>query len=338
MSLHLLPRQLRYVEAVAEHGSVQAASRALGIAASAIDRHIHALEEASDTLLFERLPRGMRPTAAGEAVIVMARRWRADAARLEEGLREMRGEEIGAVRLAAMDSLANGVLADLAAWLQRAHPRIQLACDVVAPADAARALEDGAADIALAANLPEGRSRHTLWSAELPFGCVVAPSHPLAAAAEVTIAALSAHPTVSQSELLPSGRYLETRYAWLYAQNAPALLTNSLQLLKASLRDGRLAMVTSELDVAPELASGALVFRPLRDRGLRPQTISLTVDARRPLSRAARLVSARLAEALTAALAAARAAGTDPGADDRDAEPEPGAPPRARRRAEGDET
>ncbi|MFK7889825.1 MAG: LysR family transcriptional regulator [Granulosicoccus sp.] len=40
MTLHLVPRQLLYIAAVAEHGSIQAASRALGIAASAIDRHL----------------------------------------------------------------------------------------------------------------------------------------------------------------------------------------------------------------------------------------------------------------------------------------------------------
>lgn len=308
MSLHLLPRPLRYVEAVAEHGSVQAASRALGIAASAIDRQIHALEEASQTPLFERLPRGMRPTAAGEAVIVMARRWRADAERLDEGLRDMRGQERGAVRLAAMDSLANGVLPELAEWLQAEHPRIQLACDVLTPPDAARALDEGTADLALVFNLPPDRNHHAAWSAGLPFGCVIAPGHPLAAQESVTVADLALHPTVSQSAALPSRRYLETRYGWLFADNPPALLSNSLQLLKSALAGGRMAMLTSELDVLPELERGALLWKPLREPALRPQTISLAVDARRPLTRAARIVLDRLAARVPARLAALRAA------------------------------
>ncbi|MDF2235140.1 LysR family transcriptional regulator [Albimonas sp. CAU 1670] len=307
MSLHLLPRPLRYIEAVAEHGSVQGASRALGIAASAIDRHIHAMEEASQTPLFERLPRGMRPTAAGEAVIVMARRWRADAERLDDGLREMRGQERGTVRLAAMDSLANGLLPELAAWLQETHPRIQLACDVLTPPEAGRALDEGTVDLALAFNLAPNRNQHAAWSADLPFGCVTAPHHPLAALETPTMADLARHPTVSQSAVLPSRRYLETRYGWLFADNPPALLSNSLQLLKSSLAEGRLAMLTSELDVLPEIERGTLVWRPLREPGLRPQTISLAVDARRPLTRAARLVLDRLAETVPARLAAARA-------------------------------
>ncbi|SFH84571.1 LysR family transcriptional regulator [Albimonas pacifica] len=308
MSLHLLPRPLRYVEAVAEHGSVQAASRALGIAASAIDRQIHALEEASQTPLFERLPRGMRPTAAGEAVIVMARRWRADAERLDDGLREMRGQERGVVRLAAMDSLANGLLPELAEWLQAEHPRIQLACDVLTPPDAARALDEGTADLALAFNLSPSRNHHAAWSTDLPFGCVVAPAHPLAALDAVTVADLARHPTVSQSAVLPSRRYLETRYGWLFADNPPALLSNSLQLLKGALAGGRMAMLTSELDVLPELERGTLVWKPLREPGLRPQTIALAVDARRPLTRAGRIVLERLAARAPERLAALRAA------------------------------
>lgn len=309
MSLHLLPRPLRYVLAVAEHGSVQAASRATGIAASAIDRHIHALEDASDTPLFERLPRGMRPTAAGEAVIVMARRWQADAERLEDGLQEMRGQEHGTVRLAAMDSLANGVLPELVAWVQAEHPRIRLAVDIVTPADAARALDDGTADAVLAFNLPQQRYQHRIWTADLPFGVVVAPGHPLAARDLVTLTALADFPTASQSALLPVRQYLDARFGWLFSQNAPVLVTNSLQLLKQAVGQGDLAILTSELDVLPELETGQLVFLPLVESGLRPQTISVAIDTRRPLTRVTRVVSERAAEVMAARLADVRAGG-----------------------------
>ncbi|MEZ5935624.1 MAG: LysR family transcriptional regulator [Alphaproteobacteria bacterium] len=302
MSLHLLPRPLRYVEAVAEHGSIQAASRALGIAASAIDRHIRSLEEASQAPLFERLPRGMRPTAAGEAVIVLARRWRADAERLDSGLREMRGQERGTVRIAAMDSLANGILPELVHWLQEEHPRLHLAVNVVTPAEASRELDDGTVDLVVAFNLPQQRHQHRLWIEQLPFGCALAPSHPLASASEITLRMLSRHATVSQSVLLPIRQYLDSRYGWLFTENEPVLATNSLQLLKQSLRRGSLAMITSALDVLPEIEAGDLVFIPLRERGLKPQTIAVAIDSRRPMQRAARVVADHLAEHMDARL------------------------------------
>ncbi|EPX85684.1 LysR family transcriptional regulator [Salipiger mucosus] len=306
MNFHLVPRPLLYVEAVAEHGSVQAASRALGIAASAIDRHIKSLEEANRAPLFERLPRGMRPTAAGEAMVVMTRRWRSDAERLETDLQEMRGQERGSVRLAAMDSLANGVLSDLHAWLRDEHPHIRLTLDILAPTEAARELDEGTVEVAMAFNMPRLRHQHVVWTEKLRFGCIVAPGHPLADSAETSLARVSGHPLVSQSAILPTRQYLDNRYAWFFAENAPVLASNSLQLLKGALRQGEVAMITSELDVLPELARGELLFLPLKDKGLASPTISVVIDARRPLSRAARLVSECLVSRTQTLLAEAR--------------------------------
>jgi hypothetical protein len=56
------------------------------------------------------------------------------------------------------------------------------------------------------------------------------------------------------------------------------------------------------LDALRELEDGVLSFVPLTDTGLRPQTISIAVDARRPLSRATRLVAEALAEMVPARL------------------------------------
>lgn len=306
MSLHLVPRPLLYVEAVARYGSVQAASRALGIAASAINRHIKAMEEANRAPLFERHPRGMRPTAAGEAMVVMARRWRSDAERLDTNLQEMRGQERGSVRLAAMDSLANGVLVDLHRWLLAEHPHIRLDVDIVAPVDAARALDEGTVEVAMAFNMPQLRDQHVIWTRRLRFGCIVAPNHPLACEPDTTLAKARAHPLVSQSAMLPTRQYLDNRHAWFFLDNPPMLASNSLQLLKHALLDGGLAMITSELDMLPELRSGALLLLPLRDRGLNAPTISVVIDTRRPLSRAARLVAEYLVARTTALLAEAR--------------------------------
>ena len=54
MSLYLVPRSLWYIEQVARLGSIQAASRELGISASAIHRQIKTIEDAMGEPLFER--------------------------------------------------------------------------------------------------------------------------------------------------------------------------------------------------------------------------------------------------------------------------------------------
>ena len=306
MSLHLVPRALRYVEAVAVQGSIQGAARSLGISASAIDRQIMALEGLCLTPLFERMPRGMRPTAAGEAVLVLARRWRADADSLDTSLKEMRGLEFGTVRLAAMDSLANSVLPELVVSMRRDHPRIHLDVEILTPDDAKRALDGGAVELVMASNLPGDRNQHHAWSAELPFGCVVAPGHPLAGAGRTTLKQVAEHPLVAQGARLPVRQYLDREFRWLFEGNEPLLVTNSLQLMKQAVLQGSLAMITSELDVLRELEAGTLVFVPLDDRKLRAQTITLAINAARPLSRAARIVTETLERATERRLASVR--------------------------------
>jgi len=303
MALHIFPRSLHYLETVARHGSVQAASRSLGIAASAIDRQIIALEESCQTPLFERHARGMRLTTAGETAVLMARRWRADEDRLETELRNMRGEQFGTVRLAAMDSLVNSILPELIDTLSVRYPRINLAIDIMTPREAALELENGSIDLAIAFNLPVDKARHLLWTASLPFGCVVGPGHPLWERSGITLAEAARYPIAAQSRVLPVREYLDQRYGWLFDPVEPAVVTNSLQLLKRVLAQGRLMVITSQLDTLSELQEGTLRFIPISDKRLRPQTISVAVDSRRVLPRAARLVGEELSALVPASLA-----------------------------------
>src|SRR5438309_1822445 len=67
------PRLLSYVDAVARYGSIRKAADALNVASSALNRQILDLEMDLGAPLFERLPRGVRVTSAGEAFLVYAR-------------------------------------------------------------------------------------------------------------------------------------------------------------------------------------------------------------------------------------------------------------------------
>jgi hypothetical protein len=68
-------RHLRYFVAVAELRSVRAASEQLHVTQPAISRQIQDLEETIGAALFERAPRGLVLTAAGEAWQKRARFW-----------------------------------------------------------------------------------------------------------------------------------------------------------------------------------------------------------------------------------------------------------------------
>ncbi|MBB4023913.1 LysR family transcriptional regulator, partial [Actibacterium naphthalenivorans] len=67
-------RPFRYVLAVSRHGSVRKAAEVLNIAPAAVNRQILEFERDLRMPLFDRLPRGMKLTSAGEVVVDHVRR------------------------------------------------------------------------------------------------------------------------------------------------------------------------------------------------------------------------------------------------------------------------
>src|SRR5205807_3574962 len=74
---------VRYFLAVARGGSVRAAAERLGVNHATVLRRIAQLEERLGVHMFEKLPSGYRPTAAGEEVLEFADQMEASSHRLE---------------------------------------------------------------------------------------------------------------------------------------------------------------------------------------------------------------------------------------------------------------
>ncbi len=309
MPASLVPASLRYAEQVARSGSIQRAAKELNIAASAINRQILQLEQTLGVPLFERVAKGMRATPAGDAIVTLTRRWRSDERRAVAELRQLQGVDQGHIRVVAMDSHVNGILPALIADLDARHPRISLDIEVMSTDAAVAALTAGDADIAAVFNLSPRRDIHVLWSAELPLGCVIAPNHPLARTATISLQEVVAHPIVLQSRALMIRRYLESHHGWLFTEDRKTVETNSLQLVKILAKERGYVAFTSELDAAPELIAGTLVFRPVRDKGAEPQMVSIAMDGRKPLTRVGRIVASALEAQISGSIADARRAG-----------------------------
>ncbi len=291
MGERLFPTALRCVDHVARCGSIQAAAKELNISASAIDRQILLLEADLGIPLFERRPRGMQLTAAGNVVVALARRWHGEVRMLGAELRQVQGLNQGHLRLVAMDSLVNGVLLAIVERLGREHPLISLEIEIATTDQAMSALLAGEADIGLVFNLKPHRELRVVWSTDLPLGCAMAPGHELARERQITLQRAANFPVVLQARSLVIRRYLEARHGWLFKADQPPIATNSLQLVKQLARSGRFVALTSELDVAPELLDRSLVFIPVRDKAAESQTISVATSARLPLPQIGQLVA-----------------------------------------------
>jgi DNA-binding transcriptional LysR family regulator len=141
--------RLRVLVAVARHGSVTAAARALNYAQPSISHHIARLEAETGAQLLQRAGRGIRLTDAGRLLAERAEEilGRLDAAENElaahVGLRE------GRMRLAAFPSALGTIVPAAAAFLEADSPGMDLMLTEAEPPEALRMLRSGYVDVAL---------------------------------------------------------------------------------------------------------------------------------------------------------------------------------------------
>jgi LysR family transcriptional regulator, regulator of abg operon len=100
---------IRDIIAVAQTGSLRAASRKLGITQPTMTRSIRDTEEELGLVLFKRNARGVEPTEMGQIVIRRAINIQAELQKIHEGLTQARGELSGQVSV-AMSGAASIVL------------------------------------------------------------------------------------------------------------------------------------------------------------------------------------------------------------------------------------
>jgi len=141
--------RLRVLVAVARHGSVTAAARALNYAQPSISHHLARLEAETGARLLQRAGRGVRLTDAGRLLAERAEEiiGRLDAAENElaahVGLRE------GRVRLASFPSALGTIVPAAAATLEAESPGMDLMLAEAEPPEALRMLRAGYVDVAL---------------------------------------------------------------------------------------------------------------------------------------------------------------------------------------------
>ena len=95
---------------VAQTGSVGEAARRLHKTASAVSQQIRRIEARFGVALFEKVGRGIRPSAAGEALLGSLTRLFDEAASLEAQIGEMTAARVTTLRIAASDYLGEALL------------------------------------------------------------------------------------------------------------------------------------------------------------------------------------------------------------------------------------
>lgn len=145
-------RQLEYFAAIAETGSMTRAAERLFVSQPSLSQQIRALERELGGALLERLPQGVRLTAAGQSLLPEAQAVLRHAERGRHAVRSALGLEAAALEIAVATSTAAGILPTVLRTWQLEHPRIEIS---LLEFPHRRALEDasrdGAGDLAIGA-------------------------------------------------------------------------------------------------------------------------------------------------------------------------------------------
>ncbi len=119
-------KQLTYFSAVAEHGGIAQAARALNISEPAIASAVDKLEQMLGfTLLVRRHARGTELTSVGREAVLIVRQLLARADEADRRMRELGADLEGELRLGCYETLAPFYLPGLLRLMRRQHPNIE---------------------------------------------------------------------------------------------------------------------------------------------------------------------------------------------------------------------
>lgn len=266
-------RFLAYFNAIVEHGSIRKAAEAINVAPSAINRHLLELEDMMGEKLFERLPRGVRLTAAGEILSLHVRSTLRDYKRALSEIEQLRTGERGAVTIACIESALLDLLPDALGAFEKRFPRVEFTVLGMPAQDAVKAVYDNTADLCLIFNPPPRLSMTQMASADFPLGIVAPPDHPLARKRTCLLSDLVGERIVMPDESITIFDQVDQVLVRSAVRLSPRIRSNSMAFLHSFVLQGDAVSIMTPVGITRHLRDRRLAFIPLQDRGLTPQRL-----------------------------------------------------------------
>ncbi len=209
--LHL--GRVRVLSEVVSRGSFSAAAEALAYTQSAVSQAVARLEAETGAELVVRDRRGVRPTAAGAALVAHAEAIFAQIEAAEAELDAILGVRRGPLRVASFPSAGATLMPRAIASFRERHPGVALTLAEGEPEEIAPRLRAGEFDLALLFDFPGVRERPGagLSTSQLlidPMYVVLPAAHPLATTRALTLVDLRDQYWVQTSASSPCARHV----------------------------------------------------------------------------------------------------------------------------------
>lgn len=189
-------RGLECLVAIVDQGSLTKAAAVLHMSQPALSHQIAGIERELGTAVIERLPRGVRPTAAGLAAVEHARVALSAAEKAVASARRAAVGQGGRVRVACAETMTGWLLAPVLRDWRLQFPDVEIDLREYTSADQMLAvLQAGGADITVAPSPTKADEHVEVLGAE-EIVVVAAPGHRFAAMDAVPLAELAREPLV----------------------------------------------------------------------------------------------------------------------------------------------
>jgi len=262
----LKTRQLMLVVALAEEGNIHRAAAVLNITQPAASKLLRELEETLEASLFERMPRGMRPTLYGDALIRHARMVLGSLDQAQEELAALKAGRLGQVSVGAITSPGVRLLPPAVAAVKRLHANIRIMVDIDTSNVLLERLAHDKLDVVIGRLFPEHDKLQLHYEpvASEPVHAVVRCGHPLLKGGALAL------PDVQHEAWIvpPAGSVLRHRFELMFqrASLAPpsnVVETSALLFITRVLEQSDMIAVLAEDVARYYLAHGMVEILPL---------------------------------------------------------------------------
>lgn len=289
---------LSQVSEIARTGSIRQAAEKMNITASAMNRKIQDLEIELGAPIFERRPRGVTLTAAGEMFVRYARSQIADAERLSSQVEDLKGMRRGPVKIACSQALAHDFLPSQIGAFRKDNPRLVFELLVMDHDAAINALIEYEADLVVVYRANVRPAIRIIKSVPQRLVAIMRRDHPLAEKPMLRLSDCVGYPVAMPSPSLGGRQVLDQVMAKRDLRLDIMTESNSFEMLRGVVL--RAGMISFQIEIgAPTSEAGSeLVGRPIDERDVPPSDLVLCQLRGRILPVAAATFANRLVKAM----------------------------------------
>ena len=223
----LKTRQLLLIVALAEEGNIHRAAQVLNMTQPAASKLLKDLEDVLEVSLFDRLPRGMRPTWYGETMIRHARVALASLNQAHDELVGLKAGRFGQVGVGCITAPGLSLLPPAVAMVKREHPSLRVSLEIETSPVLLDRLAQGKLDILVGRLFAEHDKTQLRYEAlaEEPISAMVRPGHPLLGMSGLTLRDMVATGWI----VPPAGSVLRHRFDLMFQEEGLAPPINLIE-------------------------------------------------------------------------------------------------------------